>query len=210
MVCWKIYLKRTDNRINTEDIGETVKTLSFVFVTLLVSLSFEMGLLHLAGASEAPYRDIATASDESKSLRADAESSGSTPTQVSPAPVLKNTEQAQDPGIDSTGGHQKETCATQLKHLRELFIKTRHYAVQRAPCDTAESGAAFLRIIEKCRQDCPPQFLEQNGYTSRIIRHMTSLHKIGEGRCRDGREATPPQAGGPEPLVVPSVPQDPN
>jgi hypothetical protein len=93
---------------------------------------------------------------------------------------------------DSFGARQKDVCDGHLRQLRELFLKTRKHASRRAHCETADNGAAFLEVIETCRRDCPPQLLEQNGYSSRVIRYITALHKIGEERCRATLEAAPP------------------
>lgn len=187
-----------------------VKTFSLVCLALLSSFSFQGALLHIAAASERFYGDAATGESEGAMPEADAESIGSTAAQAPPAPVLKNTGEAKTPGADSDGSHQKESCETYLKQLRELFLKTRQYATRRVPCKAAENGAAFLRVIETCKRDCPPQTLERNGYNARIVRYITSLHKIGEDRCRASQEATSPPAGDPsEPQIVPAGPQDP-
>jgi len=79
--------------------------------------------------------------------------------------------------------NQKEACEGCLNSLHELFLKTRHYSIQGAPCDTREHAAAFLKIVEKCRRECPDGFLEQNGYTDRIVRNITYLEKLGTDRC---------------------------
>jgi hypothetical protein len=80
---------------------------------------------------------------------------------------------------------QKEMCQTYLNGLRELFLKTRHYSIQGAPCKTNEYASEFLRMSENCRQDCPQGLLEQNGYSERIIRNITYLEKLGQDRCGD-------------------------
>jgi hypothetical protein len=187
-----------------------VKTFSLVCLALLSSFSFQGALMGIAAASERFYGDAATGESEGATPEADAESIKSTAAQAPPAPVLKNTGEAKTPGADSDGSRQKESCETHLKQLRELFLKTRQYATRRVPCKAAENGAAFLRVIETCRRDCPPQTLERSGYTARMVRYITSLQKIGEDRCRNDQEAAAPPAGDPsEPQVMPSAPQDP-
>lgn len=186
------------------------KTISLVCLALLASSSFQGELLRIAAASERFFGGAATGSSEGAMPEADAESIGSTAAQASPAPLLKNTGEAITPGADSDGSHQQESCETHLKQLRELFLKTRQYATRRVPCKAAENGAAFLRVIETCRRDCPPQTLERRGYTARMVRYITSLQKIGEDRCRDDQEAPAPPAGDPsEPQVMPAAPKDP-
>ena len=79
--------------------------------------------------------------------------------------------------------------------MRDLFLKTRHYSIQGASCDTTENAAAFLQTWEKSRQECPKAFLDQSGYTDRIIRNITYLERLGKDRCDEAPEpVTPPVA----------------
>ena len=85
--------------------------------------------------------------------------------------------------IDWSSEGQKKACDGYLKDLRSLFLKTRHYSIQGASCDTAESAAAFLDSMGKCQRNCPEGLLERNGYTERIIRNIRYLEKLGNDRC---------------------------
>jgi hypothetical protein len=85
--------------------------------------------------------------------------------------------------IDWSSEGQKKTCAGYLEKLRSLFLKTRHYSIQGASCDTAESAAAFLDAMETCQRNCPRGLLEHSGYTERIIRNIRYLEKLGNDRC---------------------------
>lgn len=78
---------------------------------------------------------------------------------------------------------QKQACDGYLKELRSLFLKTRHYSIQGASCDTAESAAAFLDSMGKCQRNCPKGLLEHSGYSERIIRNIRYLEKLGNDRC---------------------------
>ena len=90
---------------------------------------------------------------------------------------------------------QKTTCQTYTKDLRELFVKTRHFSIQGAPCKTRDFAAAFRHVKEKCIKDCPEGFLRQSGYTDRIFRNITYLEKLGNDRCSDTKASEPkPQA----------------
>jgi hypothetical protein len=42
-----------------------------------------------------------------------------------------------------------------------------------------------MTLVENCKQDCPDGFLKKNGYTSRIIRNLSWLEKLGAERCPD-------------------------
>ncbi len=78
---------------------------------------------------------------------------------------------------------QKKACDGYLKDLRSLFLKTRHFSIQGASCETAESAAAFLDSIKKCQRNCPEGLLEHSGYSKRIIRNIRYLEKLGNDRC---------------------------
>ena len=85
--------------------------------------------------------------------------------------------------IDWSSEGQKKVCDGYLEDLRSLFLNTRHFSIQGASCDTAESAAAFLDSMEKCQRDCPEGLLEHSGYTERIIRNIKYLEKLGNDRC---------------------------
>ena len=78
---------------------------------------------------------------------------------------------------------QKIKCEGYLEPLKENFLKARHYSIQGQACGTAEYSQNFLKIVEKCKQDCPQNFLAQKGYTKRIVRNLSWLEKLGAERC---------------------------
>ena len=80
---------------------------------------------------------------------------------------------------------QKETCTAYMKQLQDLFLKTRHYSIQGVPCQTAENAEAFLQLADKCNSECPEGLIEKSGYTSRIMRNIQFLEKLGNDRCGD-------------------------
>ncbi len=83
---------------------------------------------------------------------------------------------------------QKTICQAYTQDLRELFIKTRHYSIQEAPCKTRDFAIAFRLVKDKCAEKCPDGFLRNSGYTDRIIRNITYLEKLGNGRCSDNKK----------------------
>lgn len=92
--------------------------------------------------------------------------------------------------IHWSGEQQKQRCEAYLNDLRSLFLKTRHYSIQGASCDTAVSAAAFLKSMKTCQQNCPQGLLGYSGYTDRIIRNIRYLEKLGNDRCSGS--LTPP------------------
>jgi hypothetical protein len=166
-----------------------VKTTSMGCLALIIGFWLHATLPDPAATSE-PFSFALAKGVSSATLTGDVPGGIPAPAaQVSPTAVLMA-----DGGkrTDSFGARQKDVCDGHLRQLRELFLKTRKHASRRAHCETADNGAAFLEVIETCRRDCPPQLLEQNGYSSRVIRYITALHKIGEERCRATLEAAPP------------------
>lgn len=80
---------------------------------------------------------------------------------------------------------QKTTCETHLGQLKEHFLKARYYSIQGVPCGTAENARSFLVLVDSCKRDCPEGFLKKHGYTTRIIRNLSWLEKLGAERCPD-------------------------
>jgi hypothetical protein len=184
----------------------TPKAFTILGLSLFLFFLLQAAPPGIAAASARPHHSHATGPTRGALFEADPERAGLVIAQVAPAPVpeTKREEEAPENGSGDSG-LPSELCTNRLGLLRELFLKARRFASQRAACDLAESAAAFLRTIELCKSDCPPQSLEQNGFTQRVIRHMTSLGKIGRDQCRGvngppeplpagppGAEATPP------------------
>jgi hypothetical protein len=103
-------------------------------------------------------------------------------TKIKPATTATRKDIAPQ-AIDWSSEGQKKVCDGYLEELRSLFLKTRHFSIQGASCDTAESAAAFLDSMGKCQRYCPEGFLEHSGYTERIIRNIRYLEKLGNDRC---------------------------
>ncbi len=80
---------------------------------------------------------------------------------------------------------QKTRCNGYLASLKETFLKARYYSIQGVPCRTAENAQSFMTLIEHCKRDCPDGLLEKQGYTSRIVRNLRWLNKLGTERCPD-------------------------
>ena len=80
---------------------------------------------------------------------------------------------------------QEQTCNGYLEQLQEQFLKTRHYSIQGVPCKTADHAETFLQIADKCDKECPKGFVEASGYTSRIMRNIRFLGKLGNDKCTD-------------------------
>lgn len=108
------------------------------------------------------------------------------------APAVKTTpvsKKKQDKSKSTSGkinwanDRQQKACEAYLTQLQGLFLKTRHYSIQGASCDTAENATAFLQTWKKCSRECPKAFLDQSGYNARIIRNITYLEKLGKDRC---------------------------
>ena len=85
--------------------------------------------------------------------------------------------------IKWTSEAQKTSCQNYMQQLREKFLKARHYSIQGAACETADHAAVFLQLVGKCEKECPKGLLESRGYTSRIVRNITFLEKLGNDRC---------------------------
>ena len=77
----------------------------------------------------------------------------------------------------------KEKCHSYLEQMRALFLKTRHYSIQGASCETAEHATAFLEISQSCEGECPEGLIEGKGYSDRILRNIRYLEKLGIERC---------------------------
>ena len=86
--------------------------------------------------------------------------------------------------------NQKKVCENYLQQLQDQFLKARHYSIQGVPCNTADHAEAFMQIADKCEKECPKGLLEQSGYTSRIIRNISWLEKLGNDRCGDTQPVT--------------------
>jgi hypothetical protein len=78
---------------------------------------------------------------------------------------------------------QERTCRQLLDALSDSFRKAQHYSIQGDSCRTAEEASRFLDLVERCRVECPQDFLEQNELKPEIIRNLGVLQRLGEERC---------------------------
>ena len=110
-------------------------------------------------------------------------STGKSDTKAPENTTKKPENQKQAERIKWKDEKQKIKCEAYLGELKENFLKARHYSIQGEPCGTAEYSQNFLKAVEKCKQDCPKDFLAQKGYTKRIVRNLSWLKKLGTERC---------------------------
>ena len=103
------------------------------------------------------------------------------------APTTPKDQKQQIERIKWENEKQKTKCEAYLGPLKENFLKARHYSIQGQACGTAEYSQNFLKIVEKCKQDCPENFLAYKGYTKRIVRNLRWLEKLGAERCTEVR-----------------------
>ena len=119
-----------------------------------------------------------------------------TPESSDKSPASKKLDSAAKPGnpeqkkVKWDNENQKKVCENYLQQLQEQFLKTRHYSIQGVPCNTADHAEAFMQIADKCEKECPKGLLEQSGYTSRIMRNINWLGKLGNDQCSDTQPAT--------------------
>lgn len=99
---------------------------------------------------------------------------------------------------------QRIRCEQQIADIRTHFLKARFHSIQGDACTCAENAQKFLGVEETIRSECPKGFLEQNGYSSRIVRNLEWLQELGAQRCLGiVSEGGKPQAG--KPAEAPAV-----
>jgi len=99
-------------------------------------------------------------------------------------------EQPEQKKIKWDNENQKKVCENYLQQLQAQFLKTRHYSIQGVPCKTADHAEEFLQVADKCENECPKGLIESSGYTSRIVRNIKFLEKLGNDKCDDTLPAT--------------------
>jgi hypothetical protein len=97
---------------------------------------------------------------------------------------------AMGPNGDQTGANagdgtpvQPAGCEAHLQRLRASFIETRHCALKNNPCETAAQASTFLEVLKECQEACPPEELNQHGFTARIVRNMQWLESYSSQKC---------------------------
>jgi hypothetical protein len=78
---------------------------------------------------------------------------------------------------------QQAACEGQMQTLRNSFIEARHRAIEKNSCKTAAHASTFLMVFEECQKACPPDYLNQNGFTGRIVRNIQWLGSYNSKKC---------------------------
>ena len=81
---------------------------------------------------------------------------------------------------------QQRRCEAKLKQIKEDFLRARYYSTKGDFCRTASHAKSFLGIVEDCKHECPEKYLENHGYTNRIIRNLSWLEELGSRQCLGG------------------------
>ena len=100
-----------------------------------------------------------------------------------PPPDSKKVKQAPAKSVKWKNSTQKKRCENDLEKLGSAFLKARYYSIQGDLCACAENADQFLSIYEKARKACPANYLQNEGYSSRITRNMGWLKALGKKRC---------------------------
>jgi hypothetical protein len=78
---------------------------------------------------------------------------------------------------------QQSACKTRLKKFRKTFEKARTYSIRGDHCATAKYAKDFLEQEAQLRRECPSGFLEQSGYSEKIIQNLRVLLELGQKAC---------------------------
>ncbi|MGQ9857444.1 MAG: efflux RND transporter permease subunit [Thermodesulfobacteriota bacterium] len=84
---------------------------------------------------------------------------------------------------------QKKDCEMMVRQVREHFLKAREFSIQGDSCSSEEEAGNFAVKLQKLKKNCPKGFVEQSGFTSKVVRNVKTLHSLGKERC--GRKPTP-------------------
>ncbi|MBW2309012.1 MAG: hypothetical protein JRG73_18980 [Deltaproteobacteria bacterium] len=79
---------------------------------------------------------------------------------------------------------QKARCEANKDNLRETLLKARDFAFQGDSCAASDYAKEFLALVETSKRECPAEFLEKHGFTSRVIKNLRAIHELGKKRCR--------------------------
>ncbi len=94
--------------------------------------------------------------------------------------ATKNVEPEDDNPLQEAG------CESHMQMLRNRFIETRHRALDKNACKTVADVSTFLMVLQECQKACPPDHLNQNGFTERIARNMQWLGSYNAKKCSRG------------------------
>ena len=98
--------------------------------------------------------------------------------------IETGTQEEKTPPIQWESDAQKARCEQYLEHLNEEFVKARDFSILGDPCATSDHAKEFLSLVETSRKGCPERFLESRGFTSRIIKNISTIRILGEERCK--------------------------
>lgn len=87
------------------------------------------------------------------------------------------------PAFEWQSAKQQERCNDYAAEARSSFIYARYYSIQGEPCVCAQYAAEFRTIMEKASNACPQDFFLKLGYSSRIVKNIAWLEKLGKDRC---------------------------
>jgi len=80
---------------------------------------------------------------------------------------------------------QQLQCETRLKELQKSLGKARTYSIRGDTCATAKHSDRFILLANRLKNECPEKFLENNGYSEKIIQNVKVLSELGKKACLD-------------------------
>ena len=80
---------------------------------------------------------------------------------------------------------QRLQCETLLRKLQKTLGKARTYSIRGDTCATARHADGFLNLEKRLRNECPERYLENNGYSEKIIQNVKVLWELGKKACLD-------------------------
>jgi hypothetical protein len=78
---------------------------------------------------------------------------------------------------------QRLQCETLLRKLQKTLGKARTYSIRGDTCATARHADGFLNLEKRLRNECPERYLENNGYSEKIIQNVKVLWELGKKAC---------------------------
>jgi len=80
---------------------------------------------------------------------------------------------------------QRLQCETLLRKLQKTLGKARTYSIRGDTCATARHADGFLNLEKRLRNECSERYLENNGYSEKIIQNVKVLWELGRKACLD-------------------------
>lgn len=114
---------------------------------------------------------------------------------------------APQPSFEWQSDEQEGRCNEYAARAKTSFVSARYYSIQGDSCVCAQHAAEFQTMVDKAGKECPRDFFLKLGYSSRIVKNIAWLEKLGKERCF-GRPPVaavpmPPPAGKSSPLPIP-------